>query len=236
MDTIPYEELPARIDGLPAFAAELARADGVSFLPVGHPDVPERLAKAIARRISASQTGAAPSCCDFDGSTGGILIVLGNVAHLEHELVHAAQVLASFDALDESFHAVAAEGKAIAVEARRLIREGRPVAEHRDLKWAMGATDSADPGRVMANMGMHMNVHPTRATLEIGRGLSLPDRDAVNAAVWAYYMAMKGMDPATPAARECVAHRHQGDLAPLRELFDSALELAFDRRPIAGLG
>ncbi len=205
----------------------------VELLPVGHEKVPERLAKDIRKHTHSSFSSSTPSVCHLDGA-GRVFVVLGSQKNetIGHELIHAAQVFASPKAMQDSFSKVVMDGQLLVEKARNRVRAGEPAENYRDLTWikiALKTTPDLSkrdktplPEKLMSTWNLHRMVHPINTTKELGLE-TLPDKDAVAAAMFAPYLeGAKLLTPQSDVHREIVAYRFQHDVQALDGLFQDA--------------
>jgi hypothetical protein len=219
------------LDRLPGCLLTFLDEGRVLLAGAGSDYLPANLRAEFARKRGS---GLAVCALREDGQ---IVVALDDDAHdsvsLQHELIHAAQVTASEYAMEAAFRAAAQGGSEV---VQQIALQSGCISDvngdYRDVDWTASACRVAtltneerrikDPDEqrdaLMGALELALAVHPTGATLEIGKQLGIENPRALVAALHAHFMLESGFSSwRSDVAREIVAYRFEANWHPAME-------------------
>lgn len=225
------EQLKAIYESLPESIKNQLKS--VHILPSNHKDVPLNLKKEIEKRSRNSLRQSIPSCCHVDDKNN-VFIVLGDDPEkaFGHEIIHALQIKASSKSMKEIIDEMAKDGQKLIEIARKKCIDGMDPEKFRDLKWvkiALNNINNTDQSYKLKNKPedrafsvweMHNMVHPFDETKKLGQEFNW-DTHKTNAAVMAYYLQDKNINPKADVWREIMASFYEKEPEKIIKLVES---------------
>lgn len=218
---------------LPPEAQALAKIENLEFLSWGHPSAPGPLAESAMMETFFGQPS---SLCMPDKSGQKISVILGDFDHLNHELIHVAQIYAKRDVQEKFFNKICNEGKTLIAMIERLERIRGSSTTFSERTWCKKFLDprriasySEDQRseRILGDFEKYLNRRPSRVLTNM-ENIGLENtfgNDRI--AIYSYYLRESGYgDVAGHAEKECVAYVFMDRLGAIATLFVSALESA----------
>lgn len=238
---LPPDELERALKALPPEAQALAQLENLEFLSWGHPNVPGPLADAAVMETFFNRPC---SLCITDESGKNISVILGNFDHLNHEMIHVAQLYAKHDAQKNCFDMICDEGKTIIALIERFERLEKGSTHFTERTWCKKFLDPNRIGsysdderseRILNDFEKYLDRKPSRILRNM-ENIGIENtfgNDKI--AIYSYYLRESGHSIAEGhAEKECVAYGFEHRLEAITPLFESALESARNGNPASG--